>query len=77
MRLCELSDGYLEAANLLKKRMAHLRKQRAEEADSHRRFALKAELQVLAKILTQCNELAELTARYYERGYTRNEKYTL
>jgi hypothetical protein len=28
-------------------------------------------------MLTQMNELAELTAHYYERGYWRNAKYTL
>ena len=77
MKLCELSDGYVEAAKRLKTRMAFLRKQRAAEQDIQRRYALKAELQVLAKILTQCNELAELTLHYYERGYSRNAKYTL
>ena len=77
MKLCELSNGYVEAAKRLQKRMAFLRKQRAVEQDAQRRFALKSELQVLAKILTQCNELAELTLHYYERGYSRNGKYTL
>ena len=77
MRLCELSGGYVEAANRLRKRMNLLRKQRAAETDAQKRFALKSELQALAKILTQCNELAELTAHYYERGYARSEKYTL
>ncbi len=77
MRLCELSEGYVEAAGLLRKRMDFLRRQRAAEKDAQKRFALKSELQVLAKILTQCNELAELTAHYYERGYARNGKYTL
>ena len=31
----------------------------------------------LTPMLTQMNELAELTAHYYERGYWRSEKYTV
>ena len=31
----------------------------------------------LTPMLTQMNELAELTAHYYKRGYYRNAKYTL
>lgn len=31
----------------------------------------------LTPILTQMNELAELTAHYYDRGYWRSEKYTV
>ena len=31
----------------------------------------------LTPMLTQMNELAELTAHYYDRGYYRNEKYTV
>ncbi len=77
MKLCELSEGYIEAANLLRKRLANLRNQRAREKDAQRRAALKYEIECLSKILTQCNDLAELTAHYYERGYTRDAKYTL
>lgn len=32
-------------------------------------------MSVLTAMLTQVNELAELTEHYYERGYYRNEKY--
>ncbi len=77
MRLCELSDGYVEAAKLLSKQMERLRNERDAQTDAQKRSAIKYELQILAKILTQCNELADLTAHYYERGYTRNGKYTL
>lgn len=77
MKLCELSEGYIEAARLLRRHMALLRKERAAETDPQKRAALQYRLQSLAKILTQCNELSELTKHYYERGYTRNGKYTL
>ena len=38
---------------------------------------IKRRIAELTPMLTQMNELAELTARYYERGYRRNAKYTL
>ena len=31
----------------------------------------------LTPMLSEMNELAELTARYYERGFWRSEKYTV
>ena len=31
----------------------------------------------LQQLLRQSHELADLTGHYYERGYYRNEKYTL
>ena len=38
---------------------------------------LKRRIAELTPMLTQMNELAELTAHYYDRGYYRSEKYTL
>lgn len=38
---------------------------------------IKRRIAELTPMLTQVNELAELTARYYERGYYRSEKYTI
>ena len=40
-------------------------------------WRIKRRIAELTPLLTQMNELAELTERYYERGYYRNEKYTL
>ena len=37
---------------------------------------LKNRIAQMAPILTQLNELADLTEHYYDRGYWRNEKYT-
>ena len=39
-------------------------------------FCLKTRIAQMAPILTQLNELADLTEHYYDRGYWRNEKYT-
>ena len=77
MKLCELSDGYLAAASLLSNRLRTLRKTLAATDNPEKRAALRHEISALGVILTQCYELADLTAHYYERSYTRNEKYTL
>lgn len=77
MKLHELSGGYADAAKLLKVRLSRMRKELAAEEDPQKRTLLRYRIRYLGAILTQCYELQELTARYYERGYTRNEKYTL
>lgn len=77
MTMAELSQGYRESAKLLRERLALLRKAEKEETDPEALFHLRRRIAELSPMLTQMNELAELTARYYERGYCRNEKYTL
>lgn len=77
MKLQELSIGYQEAAQRLKMRLSQMRKALAQEDDPQKRAVLRHHIANLSAILTQCYELQELTARYYERGYKRNEKYTL
>ncbi len=77
MKLHELSAGYEASAVLLRGRLKLLRAHLRASDDAQKRASLKWEIALLADILTQCNELADLTAHYYERGYYRNEKYTL
>ena len=77
MKLCELAAGYLETAALLRNRLRQLRQALRTEEDPQKRASLRHSMAQLGTILTQCYELAELTAHYYERGYRRNEKYTL
>ena len=77
MKLCELSEGYWAAAQPLRSRLRELRKAVKVCGDPVTRAALRHEIAMLSSILTQCRELADLTAHYYERGYYRNEKYTL
>lgn len=77
MKLCELSADYEAAALPLQEKLRHLRRELRQCAVPARRAALRHEISLLAGILTQCRELAELTAHYYERGFYRNEKYTL
>ena len=77
MTLAELSVCYEEAAVPLRARLRELRQALAQTHDPEEIWHLKRRIADLTPMLTQMNELAELTARYYERGYWRSEKYTL
>ena len=73
----ELSRCYEEAAVPLRARLRELRKALAAADDPEEIWHIKRRIGELTPMLTQMNELAELTAHYYERGYWRSEKYTL
>ncbi len=77
MTLAQLSGEYEASAALLWARIRELRQAIRLETDPEARFRLRRRVAELSPMLTQMNQLAELTARYYERGYCRNEKYTL
>ena len=77
MTLLELSADYRAAAVPLQKRLKQLRQLVAACDDAEQLWHLKRRIAELTPILTQMNELADLTAHYYERGYYRSEKYTL
>lgn len=77
MTLLELSAGYEAAAVPLRLRLKELRQMLAVCEDPEEIWHIRRRIAVLGPILTQMNELSELTARYYERGYWRSEKYTV
>ena len=77
MTLMELSVCYEESARLLRDRLRFLRQQLRSTRDPEERWQLKRRITELTPILTEMNELADLTAHYYDRGYWRNEKYTV
>ncbi len=77
MTLLEISLGYQAAAEPLRRRLAQLRREAARETDAEALWRLKRRIAELTPLLTEMNQLAELTARYYERGYYRNARYTL
>lgn len=77
MTLQELSRSYAEAAEPLRQRLHQLRTMLHTETDPSAAWHIRRRIQELTPMLTQMNELAELTAHYYDRGYYRNEKYTL
>ena len=77
MTLSELSACYEAAAVPLRRRLKELRGMLVAAEDPEEIFHIKRRIAELTPMLTQMNELAELTAHYYERGYYRSEKYTL
>ena len=77
MTMQELSRCYEEAAVPLRERLRQLRQMLATETDPEEIFRIRRRIAELTPMLTQMNELAELTAHYYDRGYYRSAKYTL
>ena len=77
MTLAELSEGYEASAVLLRARLAQLRRLADRAEDAEELWHLKRRIAELTPMLTQMNELAELTTHYYDRGYYRSEKYTV
>ena len=77
MTLQQISRDYENAAVLLRQRLRLLRQMLAATEESEEIWHLKRRIAELTPMLTQMNELKELTERYYDRGYYRSEKYTL
>lgn len=77
MTLTELSESYEASARLLRQRLSQLRLQLKQAKDPEEKWQLQQRMARLTPMLTEMNELAELTARYYERGFWRSEKYTV
>ena len=77
MKLAEMSREYRESARLLQERLRLLRQMLARTDDPEEIWHIKRRIAELTPMLTQMNELADLTEHYYERGYWRSEKYTL
>ena len=77
MTLRELSAQYEHSAQLLRVRISELRRRKKMTQDAQELFWLERRMAVLSQMLRQMNELASLTAHYYERGYYRNESYRI
>ena len=77
MTLQQMSADYEFAATRLRGKLCQLRRAAATEQDPQKAFEYRRMIAALVPVLTELNELAELTAHYYDRGYYRNEKYTM
>ena len=75
--LAELSSDYLAAAVPLSQRLHQLRSELQAATDPDEIWHIRQRIRELTPLLSQVNDLADLTAHYYERGYWRNAKYTL
>ena len=77
MTLAQIGAGYREAAVPLRRRLRQLRQALKTAEDPEEIFRLKRRIAELTPMLTECNALARLCEHYYERGYYRDERYTL
>lgn len=77
MTLLELSDEYEKSADLLRKRLAELRRLKKSASDPEERWHIERRIQQLTPMLTDMNRLAELTRHYYDRGHYRSEIFTV
>lgn len=77
MTMTELSIAYRESADLLYARIRYLRQLAVQCQDPEELWHLRRRVAELLPMYDQARELADLTAHYYDRGYWRNEKYTV
>ena len=77
MTLQQLSQLSPEAAQPLHRRIVSLRLEQARCGDRESAEHLQRRIRDLEPLHRQTRQLAELTARYYDRGYHRNAYYTL
>lgn len=78
MTLLELSVQYHAQAEALRARIAALEgAPQAQDPGEAGALLLQARVRMLRTMWREARDLAVLTARYYERGYRRNAKYTL
>ena len=77
MNLTELSVQYSGSAAAIHGRIVELREWEKAEEDPDALFRLRRRIDELTPLWREARELASLTARYYDRSYHKNEKYTL
>lgn len=77
MTLLELSVEYRAHEKALAGRIAELTQQLARTRGRNQRLLLEDRIHLLETMHREARELAVLTERYYDRGYRRNDRYTL
>ena len=77
MTLWELSLVYQENARRLRARIRELQAAERIQSDPDAAWGLRRRIAALVPLLKEAQELATLTAHYYDRSYYRNGKYTL
>ena len=77
MTLQQLSQQYWEEAQALHGRIVFLRQEQDRCDDRESAELLRRRIRELEPLHRQTRQLAELTARDYDRGYHKNAYYTL
>ena len=77
MTLMELSTQYRDNAQILSIRIGDLRHHLVAEENLRERCLLEERIHTLSTMQREARELASLMERYYDRGYSKNGKYTI
>jgi len=77
MTLLELSQQYQLQADALQLRILELQLLWSRTHNDRLRSALADRIRILTAMRREARELSLLCEHYYERGYRRNERYTI
>ncbi len=77
LTLAQIGGLYRASAEPLRRRLRELRYALKTAEDPEEVWRLKRRIAELTPMLSECNALAALCERYYERGYYRDERYIL
>ena len=77
MTLLEMSVEYGKSADLIARRLRLLRELERRCTDETERTHLHRRILDLRPMQQQCRDLQKLTAHYYDRSFTRDERYCL
>lgn len=77
MTMKEMAPWCREQARVLRREIRALRQERSAAQSQEARADLEGRIQALYPIVREMEELAEHMEHYYDRGYCRNEKYTI
>ena len=77
MTLLELSKEYRAQSEVLRNRILELQLLWSKTRNERLRSALAERIRILTVMRREAREIAVICERYYERGYRRNERYTL
>lgn len=77
MTLKEMAPGCWAQARVLGSRIQALRQEKQAAQTEEERAELEERIQALYPIVRDMRDLADHMEHYYDRGYCRNEKYTI
>lgn len=77
MKLKDMSYMYATDACIFRERITELRQMAKAAATKEEARKIRQRIDDLQVLVRQSRELAALARHYYERGYHRDEKYTL
>lgn len=77
MTLKEMSPQYADSAELIRARIRELRAEKKVTNSPTALHKIDQRINELTPMQREMRELSELTKRYYERSYHKNERYSI